>query len=41
VGDTPTEIGLSPGTQVVFWMPGFADWERELASGGFSSEGNG
>jgi len=30
VGNTPTEIGLSPGTHVVVLsMPGFADWKRE------------
>jgi len=31
VGNTPSEIGLSPGTHVVvISMPGFAEWKREL-----------
>jgi hypothetical protein len=31
VGNTPSEIGLSTGTHVVlFSMPGFAQWKREL-----------
>jgi len=31
VGNTPSEIGLRPGTHVVvFSMPGFAEWKREL-----------
>jgi hypothetical protein len=31
VGNTPSEIGLSPGTHVVVLsMPGFAEWKREL-----------
>lgn len=32
MGNTPSEIGLSPGTHVVvISMPGFAEWKRELA----------
>lgn len=32
VGNTPSEIALSPGTHVVvISMPGFAEWKRELA----------
>jgi hypothetical protein len=31
VGNTPSEIGLSPGTHVVvISTPGFAEWKREL-----------
>jgi hypothetical protein len=31
VGNTPSEIGLTPGTHlVVLSMPGFAPWKREL-----------
>jgi len=31
VGNTPSEIGLSPGTHVVaISLPGFAEWKREL-----------
>jgi len=34
VGNTPSEIGLSPGTHVVvISMPGFAEWKRELVVG--------
>jgi hypothetical protein len=32
VGNTPSTIGVSTGTHVVvFFMPGFAQWKRELA----------
>jgi hypothetical protein len=31
-GNTPSEIGLTPGTHlVILSMPGFAQWKRELA----------
>jgi len=31
VGSTPSEIGLAPGTHaVVFSLPGFAPWQRDL-----------
>src|SRR5208337_70462 len=31
VGNTPSEIGLVPGTHVVvISLPGFAEWKREL-----------
>ena len=32
VGNTPSEISLSPGTHIVVMsLPGFAEWKRELA----------
>ena len=38
VGNTPSEIGLSPGTHVVvISMPGFAEWKRELTVGADSA----
>ncbi|HEY6303487.1 MAG TPA: PEGA domain-containing protein [Terriglobales bacterium] len=38
VGNTPSEIGLRPGTHVVlFSMPGFAEWKRELTIGADSA----
>jgi hypothetical protein len=31
VGNTPATIGVGTGTHiVVLWMPGFAQWKREL-----------
>jgi len=38
VGNTPSEIGLSPGTHVVvISLPGFAEWKRELTVGADSA----
>src|SRR5271157_1940394 len=38
VGNTPSEIGLSPGTHVVvISLPGFAEWKRELTVGSDSA----
>lgn len=38
VGNTPSEIGLSPGTHVVvISLPGFAEWKRDLTVGADSA----
>ncbi len=38
VGNTPSEIGLVPGTHVVvISLPGFAEWKRELTVGADSA----